>query len=158
MLGWYIPGLSELPLGNRLPLLLAGPSQRFFIFSISPGTFGSFFLFFFVRFVCVRVVGARHRGRARRRRGYQRLLAGRGGVARSAVAVFVARRCVCLETRGKHEWALSSLHLWVIEYVRVYMGRSGLQDSIQAVLLFATKLKFTERATQCGHQHCRAGE
>ena len=38
-------------------------------------------------------------------------LAGRGGVARSAVAVFVASRRVCLETREKHEWALSVLHL-----------------------------------------------
>ena len=59
------------------------------------------------RFVCVRVLEARHRGRARRRRRCQRVLAGRGrGVARSAVAVLVARRRVCLETRGKHEWAL----------------------------------------------------
>ena len=32
MLGWYIPGLSELPLGHRLLLLLAGPFQRFFVF------------------------------------------------------------------------------------------------------------------------------
>ena len=46
MLGWYIPGLSELPLGNRLLLLLAGLFQRFFVFSISLGTLGYFFLFF----------------------------------------------------------------------------------------------------------------
>ena len=63
---------------------------------------------------------ARHRGRARRRRGCQRVLSGRGGVKRSAVAAFVPRCRVCLETRGKHEWALPGLHLPnSIEYVRV---------------------------------------
>ena len=51
----------------------------------------------------MRVLRARHRGRARRRRGCQRLLAGRGGAARSTVAVSVARRRVCLETRWKQE-------------------------------------------------------
>ena len=61
--------------------------------------------------MCVRVLGARHRGRSRRRRGCQRVLAGKGGVATSVVAVFVARRRVCLETRGMHEWALSGLDL-----------------------------------------------
>ena len=34
-----------------------------------------------------------------------------GGGARSAVAVVVARRCVCLETQGMNEWTLSGLHL-----------------------------------------------
>ena len=54
VLGWYIPGLSELPLGNRLPLLLGGPFQRFFVFSISLGIFGPFFLFSsFVSCACV---------------------------------------------------------------------------------------------------------
>ena len=42
--------------------------------------------------------------------GCKPVLAGSGGIARSAVAVFVARRSVCLETRGRHEWALSGLH------------------------------------------------
>ena len=69
------------------------------------------FPFCLFRFVCVRVFEARHRGRARRRRGCQRVLSGRGGVARSAVDVFVARRRVCLETQGKHEWDLSGLQL-----------------------------------------------
>ena len=93
----------------------------------------------------MRVLGARHRGRAQRRRGCQRVLASRGGVERSAVAAFVPRRRVCLETRGKHEWALSDLHLLnSIEYVRVYQGISGLQGKIQAVLIFATGLKITE--------------
>ena len=76
------------------------------------------------------------------------MVAGRGGVARSAVAVFVARRRVCLEsleTQGKHEWALSGLLLWNwIEYLQAYKGRSRLQDKIRAVLILATKLKFTE--------------
>ena len=81
------------------------------------------------------------------------------GVARSAVAVFVARHRVSVETRGKHEWALSGLHLLnSIEYVRVYRGRSGLKDTIQAVLIFATELKFTRGATQSEHQRYRAGE
>ena len=34
-----------------------------------------------------------------------------GGVASSAVAVFVPRRRVSLETRGVHKWALSGLYL-----------------------------------------------
>ena len=65
-IGWYIPGISELPLGRRLLLLLEGESLLF--------------LFFFSSF-CVRacVPRARHRGRARRRRGYQRARAGKGG-------------------------------------------------------------------------------
>ena len=46
----------------------------------------------------------------------------------------------------------------LIEYVGVYKGRSLLQDKIQAVPIFAAELKFTERATQSGHQQCRAGE
>ena len=45
-----------------------------------------------------------------------------------------------------------------VEYVRIYKGRSGKQDKIQAVLIFATKLNFIERATQSDHQHCQAGE
>ena len=139
MLGWYIPGLSELPLRNRLFSLLGEPFLRVFVFLISLGTFGYSFLFSYFRFVLVRVLGALHRGRARRRRRYQRVLAGRGGVARSAVAVLVARRCVCVETQGKHEWALSGLHLrFLIDYVRVFKGRSGLQDRIQAVLILRT--------------------
>ena len=56
---------------------------------------------------------ARHRGRARRHRWCQRALAGSPGVVgRSAVAVFVARCRVFLETRGKHEWALPGLLVW----------------------------------------------
>ena len=43
------------------------------------------------------------------------------------------------------------------EYVRVYKGRSGLQNNIQAVHIFAAELNFTERASQSEHQHCRAG-
>ena len=75
-------------------------------------TFSLFLLFSSsVSCACVCVVGARQRWRARRRRGCRWMLAGRGGVARSAVAVFVARRRVCLETQGKHEWALFCLHL-----------------------------------------------
>ena len=48
---------SELPLGNRLLVLLAGPFQRFLVFSISFGTFGYFSPFFFFRFVCAGVSG-----------------------------------------------------------------------------------------------------
>ena len=156
MLGWYIPGLLELPTSKPPPFITCRTFPAVlrvlvFIFALS--------VMFFFRFVCVRVLRARHRGRAQRRRGCQRVLPGRGGVARSAIAVFVPRRRVCLETRGKHEWALSGLHLWSwIEYVPVYEGRSGPQNNIRAVLIFATKLKFTERATPSEHQHCRAGE
>ena len=39
------------------------------------------------------------------------VLADRGGVARSAVAAFVPRRPVCLETRGMQKRALPGLHL-----------------------------------------------
>ena len=166
-LGWYIPGLPELPLGNRLSLVHAGFLYRFFVFSIyfSCHFRLCFFSFFFFRFVCmracVRVLGARHRGRVRRCRGCQRVLACRGRITRSAVAVFVAGRCVCLATRGVHESALSGLHtyLWFsIEYLRAFKDRLGLQEHIQAMLTFATKLKIKERATQSEHQHCRAGE
>ena len=65
----------------------------------------------------------------------QRVLAGTGGVARSAVAAFVPRRRVGLETRGNNS----------IENIRVYKGRSGSPDKIQAVLILATELKITER-------------
>ena len=88
VLGWYIPGLSELPLEHHLLRLLAGESL---------------FYFFFFRLVPVRVPRARHRGRARLCRGCQRVLAGKGGVGRSAVAVCMARRHVSIEIRGKHE-------------------------------------------------------
>ena len=38
-------------------------------------------------------------------------------------------------------------------------GRSGLQNKIRAVLIYAIKLlKFIERTTQSEHQPCRAGE
>ena len=75
VLDWYIPGLSELPLGNRLRLLHAGPFQRFFVLSISLAL--SVILLFFLRsFRVVRVLGARHRGRARRRCGCQRVEGG----------------------------------------------------------------------------------
>ena len=96
VLGWYISGLSELPLENRLSLLLAGPFQRFCVFSIFLLGLSIICPLFFISIVCVHVLRARHRGRAYRRRGCQRVLAGGGGVARSAVA---ARRCLCLETR-----------------------------------------------------------
>ena len=74
----------------------------------------------------VGVLGALHGGRARRRRRYQRVLAARGGVAKSAVAVFMASDGLCLDTRGKHERALSGLlvrfRLYTMyEYVRVVL-------------------------------------
>ena len=81
--------MSELPLGHRLFLLLAGEV-----------------LFPPFSFVCLRVPRAWYRGRPRRHLGCRRALAGRGGVGRSAVAIFVPRRRVCIETREKHEWAL----------------------------------------------------
>ena len=137
----YLPDLSSSSLFS--PILLA-------LF---------FFPFFLFRFVCVRVLGARNRGRARRRRGCQRVLAVKGGIEASAGAAFVPKRRVCLETRGTNEWALSGLHLHnSIEYVRVYKGHSGWQGKIQAVLIFATRLKNTEEFTQSEHQLCRAGE
>ena len=154
MLGWYIPGLSEL-----LLLLLAGPFQRFFVFSISLGTFGYFSLFSCCvssACVCSEHGTADEPGAVAGVGGCWRV---EGGVARSAVAVFVARRRVCLETRGKHEWALSGLHLHnSIECVRVYKGLSRLQGNIQAVLIFANGLKITEGATQSEQQYCEAGE
>ena len=39
-----------------------------------------------------------------------------------------------------------------------YKGRSGLQDKIQAVLIFTTEPTFKERPTQSEPEHCRAGE
>ena len=152
--------------------------QRFVILSISPGT-SSPFSFFFFRFVCVLVLGARHRWRGRRRHGYQRVLVGSGRVARSTIVVFMARQCVCLETRGDrfglvqvltfdrtnqqrpplHRLCLASnVVLFRIEYVQRFTGRSGLQEKIQAVLNLATGIELDEKATQSEHQHCRVGE
>ena len=72
------------------------------------------------RLVCVRVPGARHRGRARNRRGCQRVLAGRGELD-EARSVFEDRRCVRLNVRGKHRWVLSGHLVWgSVRYVRVY--------------------------------------
>ena len=57
---------------------------------------------------------------------------------------------MCLETLGKHERALSGLlRRFRLSYVRVYKGRFDVQNKIQAVPSFATKLRITERATQC---------
>ena len=121
--------------------------------------FQLFFPFFFFRFVCVRVLGARHRGRAMRRRGCQRMLAGKGGFARSAVVVFVAWRRVCLETRRKHEWAPSGLHLKnrlnMYELIRVLRD---CKIRFKRSLFLRTTLKFAERRTQSEHQNCRAGQ
>ena len=39
-----------------------------------------------------------------------------------------------------------------------YKGRSGSQDSIQVVLIFATTLKWKEGGVQFEHQRYRAGE
>ena len=114
------------------------------------GSLFSFFLLLFCVRACTQSTSprARHRGRARRRRKCQRAMGGRGGLARRAVAVLVARRRVCLETRGKHERALSGLLVWGwISHVRVYKGRLGLLNKVQAVLIFATKLNFIERAS-----------
>ena len=52
-------------------------------------------------------------------------------------------------------------YLWGWIYyapVRVYKGHFGVRKNIQAVLVFATELNFTERAPQSEHQHCRVGE
>ena len=62
VLGWYVPGLSKLPLRNRLPSLLAGPFVR--VFCLLPFSWHSrcFLPFFFFRFVCACVLRVRHRG------------------------------------------------------------------------------------------------
>ena len=83
-----------------------------------------------------------------------------GGGGRSAVAVFVARRRVCLETRGKHERALSvkppcvgsdmicTSLLWSFGIAKIKSERC---------LLFRPSR--SERASQQSeHQHCRPGE
>ena len=85
--------------------------QRFFVFSISLGTFGCFSPFAsFVPCACVysELGTAGEPGAVAGVSGCWRV---EGGVARNAVAVFVVRRRACLEIRGKHEWALSGLHL-----------------------------------------------
>ena len=86
----------------RAPIWTSPPLGTYRAF---PAVLSRFFLarsvifsLFLFRFGCVRVLQARQHGRARHRRGCQRVVGGRGGVARSAVAVFVARRPVCLET------------------------------------------------------------
>ena len=112
VLGWYIPGLSELPLRNRLPSLLEGPSLRVFIFSLPLGTLCAFFLVSsFVSCACVysEYDTAGEPGAVAGVGGCWRVEGG----CRERVRRFRAcsRRRVCLETRGEHEWALSGLHL-----------------------------------------------
>ena len=81
------------------------------------------------------------------------MLAGREGVARTAVAAFGPRRRVCLETRGMHERAMSGPPFMTFDRVCTsYKGRSGSQDNIQAVLIFATGLKITEGGTQSNNK------
>ena len=41
-------------------------------------------------------------------------------------------------------------------YARVYEGSSRKEKNIQLVLIVASKLKFTERATQSEHQNCQS--
>ena len=109
VLDWYTPLASQSShLGTASLYYLADISSGSLL---SPSFLALSVLSSFFCFVCLRVLRARPRERARRRRGCQRVLASRGGVARSAVAAFVPRRRVCLETRGMHEWALSRLHL-----------------------------------------------
>ena len=52
------PGLSKLPLGQRLLRLLAGPFPRFLVLSVSFGPCRLLFPFFFSCLVCVRVLGS----------------------------------------------------------------------------------------------------
>ena len=89
-------------LGGSLSLFFTG----WFIFF---SHFQLFFPLFFFRFVCVCVVGALRRGRAWRRRVCRRMPAGRGGVAKSSVAVFVARRRVCLREGSMNGLSFASI-------------------------------------------------
>ena len=58
-----------------------------------------------------------------------------------------------------HERALSGPPFMTFHRVRMnYKGRSGLQDNIQAVLIFATTLIVKEGAVQFEHKCYRAGE
>ena len=110
MLGWYIPGPSELPLEHRLLPLLAEPFQRFFVFSIN-FALSIMFSFFFGSCACVYSEHgtAGEPGAVAGVSGCGRIQGGSGG---ARFAVFVARRRVFIETQGKHAWALSGLLLW----------------------------------------------
>ena len=101
MLGWYLPGISDFPLGNRLFLLLAGENRLLFVLQSAC--------------MCPEHDTAGERGAIAGVGGRWRV---DGGAGRNAVAVFVPRRRVCIETRGKHEWALSGLLMsfWVAKY------------------------------------------
>ena len=62
------------------------------------------------------------------------------GVGRIAVDVLMARRRISIETRGRHERALSGLLVWGrINYVRVYNGRLYLLNKLPTVTIFAPK-------------------
>ena len=67
----------------------------------------SFLPSFLFRFVCVRVLRVRHRGQSRRRRGCQRVLSGRAGVARSAVAA----SCLGVACASRHDGCMNRLCL-----------------------------------------------
>ena len=117
------------------------------------------FSFFFFCFLCARVLGTRHRERAQRRRGCQRVLAGKGGLqgARSPLS------CLGVVCASRHEGSMNGLCLTSIciirfsmyEYIRVVRD---CKVRFKWCLFFATGLKLTEGATQSEQQHCRAGE
>ena len=102
---------------------------------------------------------ARQSGRARRHRGYGRALASRGGVRRSAVAFFVARRGVSIETRGKHEGALSALLRW---YQSITSGIIRVvflsKRTYKRCLFIGTHIIYRATARRFEHHHDGAGE
>ena len=146
-----------------------GIASFYYLPELSSGSLCTPFLFalsvpfpFFFRFMCLRVLRARHRARARHRRGSADG-GGYGGVARSAVTVFVAKRRMCLETRGMHEGALSfswlsvpcasrhegsmkglclGLLVWCrLYYARVNKGRFDMQNVSQSGTCFCEEMK-----------------
>ena len=107
VLGWYIPGLSGLSLGNRLLLLLAGTFQRLFVYSLSLCTFSPFSLL--SSFVSCACVYSEHgTARVRGTVAGQRMVAGTGGL-QGARSPFSWLSVACA---SRHEGCMKGLCLF----------------------------------------------
>ena len=104
----YVP-LTPMPFGAGSTRSQSSHLDTASFFVRLPGE-SLFYRFFSICFVCVRVSRARHRGRSRRRRGCQRVLAGRGGLegARSPFSSWLGVACASRDEGSMNGLCLAS--------------------------------------------------